>query len=247
MFGIGDRVYTLIKQNKRNREIDVDWKPEISNCEESSMDWYCFVPQNVARGFILRKGLIPKSGNIFLYKIYSLNLIKECPNDIISNLQVIYDDIFDRMKNSLSRNRSIGLVAVSLGNVLALRAAGNLESKIEKIVSIAGGGKLGLSAWDSILTSDIAKRSGCSSAEEYEERLSIFSPVNYIDKIFTKEIVIRLGTRDLLIPYKYGQELAGSFIKRAKETNSKIDYKTYSGADHSATLLLSALFNLMRE
>ncbi len=195
----------------------------------------------------MRNGLIPKSGNIFLYKIYSLNLIKECPEDTLDRLQEIYHDSIKRMRGSLDRNHTINLLGISLGNVLTIRAAGDIESKIEKIVSIAGGGKLGLSAWDSILTSDIVKRSGCSSVEEYEERLSTFSPVNYIDKIFTKEIVIRLGNKDLLIPYKHGQELANSFIKRAKETNSKIDYKVYAGADHSATLLLSALSNLVRE
>lgn len=169
MFGVRDRIYTLSKRYRKFREINVDWKPEISIYGGSNCDWYCFVPQNVARIPLLKRGLIPTRENVFVYKIYSLSIIKNDPDRTLNSLQEIYDDALMRLHVSLKENRSVNFLGVSLGNVLAIRAAGESGSRIERIVSIAGGGKLGLSAWDSILTSNIARQSGCSSAEEYEK------------------------------------------------------------------------------
>lgn len=246
MFGIGDRIYTLSKRYRKFREINVDWKPEISIYDRSNCDWYCFVPQNVARIHLLKRGLIPARENVYIYKIYSLSIIKNDTDRTLNSLQEIYGDAMMGLHVSLKKNRSVSFLGVSLGNVLAIRAAGESGSRIERIVSIAGGGKLGLSAWDSILTSDIARQSGCSSAEEYEKRLSAFSPVNYIDRVIADKITIFLGTNDLLIPFKQGQELALAFKERARAIGASFDYKEYIGADHSATIFLSAISELVK-
>ncbi|MBI2631924.1 alpha/beta hydrolase [Candidatus Pacearchaeota archaeon] len=244
MFGVTDRIYTFSKKFKKYRDIEVDWKPEISLSDKYNRDWYCFVPQNTVRFSIFRNGLIPNCGNVFIYKIYSLNIIDNNPTRTLENLQIIYNDVSERLYNSFKEKKDISFLGVSLGNVLAVRAAGEVGSKIERIVSIAGGGKLGLSAWEGILTSNIAKSSGFRSPEEYEEILSSFSPVHYINKILAKEILIRLGARDLLIPFNHGQELASAFRDQASRTEAKYDCKIYPGSDHSATIFLSALFKV---
>lgn len=244
MFGIVDRLYTLSKKFKKFKEIKMDWRPEISLNNGSTSDWYCFVPQNTARFPILRRGLIPKTGNIFIYKIYSLNIINNNPSHSLRHLQQIYDDVSQRLNDSLKNKHSVNFLGISLGNVLAVRAAGKVVSKIERIVSIVGGGKLGLSNWDSLLTSNIAKSSGIRSPGEYEDILSTFSPVNYISNIRATEVIIRLGNRDPLIPFNHGQELASAFRGQASETGARFDYKIYPGADHSATIFLSAFFKV---
>ncbi|MDO8741263.1 MAG: hypothetical protein Q7J54_06860 [Candidatus Woesearchaeota archaeon] len=241
MFGIADWMYASRKLRKGYVEPELNWGPEIVHHNGKEISWFCFVPRSVSEMPLLRKGIIPKEGKVFVYALSSLNLIKPNPEETVDRLQEIYNDAIRRMNEELAKGYSLSMFGVSLGNVLSIRAAGSINSKIEKLVSIVGGGRLGISAWYGILTRDTAKQSGCSSSEEYEKRLSIFSPIHYIDGIVADEISIRLGTKDLLIPFKYGKELAYALIERGKKTGSKVDYKSYMGADHCAALVLSAL------
>ena len=245
MLGIADRLYTLNKSRNGYKEPEIDWKPEVIDYNKKETSWFCFVPRSVSRISMLRKGIIPAEGNVFVYKISSLNLIKPNPEETVEGLQEIYDDAIRRMNQAITEGRTLNMIGVSLGNVLAIRAAGSIDSRIGRLVSIVGGGKLGLSAWDGILTGYIARQSGFNSPEEYERELSIFSPVNYVGGIVADEIFMRFGTRDLLIPFKHGQELARALINRGDKTSAKVDYRAYRGADHSATLVLSALERIL--
>ena len=240
MFGLIDKIYASRKLRSDYVEPETDWKPEIIRNSNKKDSWFCFVPRSVSEMPLLRKGIIPKDGDVFVYTISSLNLIKPSPEETIKGLQEIYDDAIERMNSSSAEGHALNILGVSLGNVLSIRVAGSI-SKIEKLVSIVGGDRLGLSAWDSILTWHIARQSGCSSPEEYEKRLSIFSPINYIDGIMADKISIRFGTKDLMIPFKRGEELAYALIERGKKTGAKIDYKAYWGADHTAAIFFSAL------
>ena len=241
MLGIIDRFYVFTKSIKGDEDHNASWKFEIEQHNGKETSWFCFIPNKVARMPLLRKGLIPNEGDIFIYTLSSLNLIKPNPEQTVRSLTEIYNDVTERINQSLEKGHTLNFLGVSLGNVLSIRAAGNSDSNIEKLVSIVGGGRLGLSAWDSLLTGHIARQSELRSPEEYEKKLSEFSPLNNIEGITTNEIIIRLGTNDLLIPYKYGQELASALITQGKRTGAKIDYKAYRGADHSTAIFLSAL------
>ena len=241
MLGIADWLYALIKRRKGYTEPELNWGPEVVHFNEKEISWFCFVPRGVSKGSLLRKGIIPTEGKVFVYTLSSFNLIKPDLEETVEGLNEIYTDATRRMHEELANGHSLGMLGVSLGNVLAIRASGSINSRIERLVSIVGGGKLGLSAWDSLLTGHIAKQSGCNFPEEYEKRLAVFSPVNYIDGLTANKISIKLGTMDLFIPYKHGQQLANALIERGKKTSSKIDYKSYIGADHCAALVLSAL------
>ena len=241
MFGLADRLYALRKRREGYVEPEIDWRPKVVSHNGKDTSWFCFVPHNVSGRPLLREGIIPAEGKVFVYTISSLNIVKPSPEETIDRLQEIYNDAINRMNHALANGHTLNLLGVSLGNVLSIRASNEINSEIERIVSIVGGARLGLSAWDSILTGRIARQSGCKSPEEYEERLSAFSPINYIDGIDAKKVSIRLGTRDLLIPFDHGKELAHAFLDRAKVTRTKIDYRAYRGADHSGALMLSAL------
>ena len=244
MFGLIDKLYASRKLRKGYVEPELNWGPEIVHHNGKEISWFCFVPRSVSEMPLLRKGIIPKDGDVFVYTVSSLNLIKPSPEETAGGLQKIYDDAIERMNASSAKGHTLKILGVSLGNVLSIRAAGSINSRIEQPVSIVGGRNPGLSAWDSILTGHISKQSeryGCSSPEEYEKRLSIFSPINYIDGIMADKISIRLGTRDLMIPFKQGRELACALIERGKKTRAKIDYKAYWGAGHTATIFFSAL------
>jgi hypothetical protein len=241
MLGIIDRFYVFTKSIKGYEDHNASWKFEIEQYNGKETSWFCFIPNKVARRPLLRKGLIPNEGDVFIYTLSSLNLIKPNPEQTARGLTEIYNDVTERINQSLEKGHALNFLGVSLGNVLSIRAAGNSNSNIEKLVSIVGGGRLGLSAWDSLLTRHIARQSELRSPEEYEKKLSEFSPLNNIEGITANEIIIRLGTADLLIPYKYGQELASALITQGKRTGAKIDYKAYRGADHSTAIFLSAL------
>jgi len=262
MLGLIDRLYASRKLQSDYVEPETDRKPEVIKNGEKKVSWFCFVPRGVSKTPFLRNGIIPKDGDVFVYTISSLNLIKPNPEETVERLQEIYDDAIERMNSSSAEGHALNILGVSLGNVLSIRAAGSINSGIERLVSIVGGSNLGLSAWDSLLTRYIAKQSGCSSPEEYEKRLAVFSPVNYTGGLIANQISIRLGvfspvnytggltanqisirlgTMDLFIPYKYGQQLANALIERGKKINSKIDYKSYIGADHCAAIFFSAL------
>ena len=241
MLGLIDRLYASRKLQSDYVEPETDRKPEVIKNGEKKVSWFCFVPRGVSKTPFLRNGIIPKDGDVFVYTISSLNLIKPNPEETVERLQEIYDDAIERMNSSSAEGHALNILGVSLGNVLSIRAAGSINSGIERLVSIVGGSNLGLSAWDSLLTRYIAKQSGCSSPEEYEKRLAVFSPVNYTGGLIANQISIRLGTMDLFIPYKYGQQLANALIERGKKINSKIDYKSYIGADHCAAIFFSAI------
>ncbi len=241
MFGLADKLYSLRKCREGYVEPEIDWRPEIVSYNRKSTSWFCFVSNNISKRPFLRNRIIPKEGDVFIYTISSLNIIKPNPEQSVRKLQDIYEDSMNRMYKELVDGKTLNVLGVSLGNVLSIRASSDINSSIERIISIVGGGRLGLSAWDSILTGSIARKSGCQSRTEYEEKMSLFSPLNYISGIKAGKISIRLGTRDLLIPFKQGQELSWAFVEQAKKTGTKIDYKEYKGADHCSSIILSAL------
>lgn len=241
MFGIADWLYASRKCSKSYVEPELNFGPEIIYYDEKEISWFCFVPRSVSEGTLLRRGIIPTEGKVFVYTVSSFNLIKPDLEETVKGLNEIYNDAIRRLHEELTNGHSLCMLGVSLGNVLSIRASGSINSKIEKLVSIVGGDKLGLSSWDSILTGHIAKQSGCNSPEEYEEKLKEFSPVNYVDGINAGEISIRIGKRDLMIPYKRGQQLANALIERGKKIGARVNRKDYIEADHCATLVLSAL------
>lgn len=240
MLGILDLWYAWKSLRKKKSDRETDWAPEVVRYDDSNYTWICFVPIFVSGVKAIRDGLIPKEGTVIIYTISSSDLILESSEETVKKLQQVYDHAVIKLSEAENDGKIINLFGVSLGNVLSIRLAAQAKKKINRIVSLVGGSNLGLSGWDSILTGGIARRTGCKSAEEYESRLSVFSPTNYIDKIHASRVIIRLGTCDLLIHFKHGKKLATMFIERSKKTPMKISYKAYLGADHGSAIFIAS-------
>lgn len=236
MVSILDRLYVQKKKQEGYSEPEPPLEPNIFYQDQTAESWYCFVPRAVNKR-LLARGLIPKNGKVSVYTISSFNIMNLDPEVTISKLRRIYDDANFRINQDVQNGLTISLLGVSLGNVLSIRAATNVqEGKLGRLVSIVGGDRLGLSAWDSILMKNIV-RSPVLSAQEYEKRVSEFSPIHYVREINPQKIFARFGLSDLVVSYKYGKGLAQGF----ERIDCDQDIRTYSYADHCTTIFLSSL------
>ncbi|MEO8637345.1 MAG: hypothetical protein ABI430_00390 [Candidatus Taylorbacteria bacterium] len=246
MFGIIDRFYAFRKCRKGYFKPPKSWKPEIILYDEKPTSWFCFVPSIVSKNLYLRKGLLPREGTVYVYTISSFNLIKQDPLETLHGLNEIYSEAVGPMEVARDqRGHAIKILGISLGNVFGVRLASQAGLSLQKIVSLVGGGRLGISAWDSILTGHIVKRSGLRNAEEYEEKVSSFSPIRSIAGLPKFDVNICLGTNDMLIRYHHGIELADSFKKQQESIGGRLHCTVYPGADHGSTMFLVAGRNIL--
>ena len=236
MSGILDRAYARSKRGLAHE--NVDWHPIVQDNPLPPI-WYCFVPKIVVRDKGLREGILPKEGKVVTYVISSLNLVASDAEQFMCNLRQIYDDAMEKINEDLKQWRDINLLGISLGNVLSCKIANSLPNKkVKNLVSLVGGGRLGSSTWNSIMTSHIAKSSGCKSVQEYEGLVQEFSPLNNLEGVNAQRLFARFGSSDLLIPYNPdGKELRNS-LENLK-VNEK-DIKTYPFADHCSALFFSS-------
>lgn len=229
-----------------------NWKFEESKIkiledkDNSNDSWYCFVPNAISKPGWLSKRLLPREGKRTICTISALNLMDKSPEKTVKNLDGVYDPLFEEMEKDIREGKDISFVGVSIGNVLSIRAASELpRGRVKNLISFVGGGRLGISAWDSILVQHLARASGCNSAEEYEERVKKFSPLEYMDDLSVDSIFARFGTSDLLIRYNpNGKELRNAFEESVLAKKKNI--RTYTGADHVSTMLLTSLENVYR-
>ena len=236
MFGIFDRHYA--RKRLRKKENDINGKSRVEQNEDFTESWYCFVPEIVSENNFLRRRILPNHGKRTIYTICSSAIIVPDPMETLARLKEIYDESITRMRADIISGKIINLMGISLGNVLSIRACNELpKGSVENLVSLVGGGRLGFSAWDSILTRHVSQQSCCHSAQEYEMKLEEFSPVNYTRGISVRHIFARFGSSDLLIPYNpNGKELAEAL----KQVDAQeIDLRVYPYLDHCSTLSLS--------
>lgn len=241
MFGMLDRIYAEKKKGLIHE--DVDKEPKIDHFNSHRHVWYCFVPKIVMRNKAINRGIIPQDGKVVVYTISSLNLIVPGAEKTRDNLKEVYDDAISRLNEDLKWYKEVSVMGISLGNVLSTRLAHSLpDKKVKNLVSLVGGSRLGLSAWDSILTSHIAQNSDCESAFQYEDILGEFSPINYILEISAQRVFARFGSNDLMIKYKpHGKELKDTLNSMSAKEK---DIRTYPFMDHSATIMLLGLLGI---
>lgn len=231
MLGLLDRGYAL--WNKIGPKKITSWAPTIVD-DGIGEKWYCFVPKTILANKKLRDRLIPNKGNVVIYQVSYNNLMVNDVNETLSNLKAVYEDAILKIQEDVRLSRKINLLGISLGNIFAFRVLGEIKN-VKNLVSLVGGGRFGASAWDSILTKNIARNSGCDSIENYEKTLERFSPVNYVKGVRVENLFARFGGWDLAIPYQpHGKELKNGLSKIKVD---KKDVKTYKFTDHLSTLL----------
>jgi hypothetical protein len=248
MFGLLDRLYTFRKLRNEGAPLcgttGTDHRPEvISHDDDSGKVWFCFVPRLVSSSRILRRGIIPMEGTVYLYTLNSSYFVRPSTKETLCRIDRIYNDAFGRINALPNSTKSVNLLGVSLGNVLSVRLAGSLRRSLDQLVVIVGGSHFGLGAWDSILTGHIAQNSGSESRDSYEQELAVYSPIHYVERIRAEKITVRLGKRDLLIPFVHGQILERELEKRSEHLKCTFDSKSYQFAGHSITIFFAAIGN----
>ncbi len=233
MFGILDRLYVIGKRGVTHEE--VDWTAQVDFPSNSNDSWYCFVPKLVMRNEKVREGILPKDGKVVDYTVSYVNLLVPNAEQTRDNLRQIYHDAMIRINGDLDRGRTVSVLGVSIGNVLSVRCAGNLPGKkVNNLISLVGGSRLGFSAWDSIATSHIAQASGLD-VYQYEDVLREFAPIENIKGVSANRVIARFGSSDLMIRYRpHGKELERA-LKSMNAAHK--DVKTYLWSDHSSAIL----------
>lgn len=233
MFGILDRLYARGKKGVTHEE--VDWTPQVDFPSNSNDAWYCFVPKLVMRNERVREGILPKDGKVVAYTVSYVNLLVPDAFQTRDNLREIYSDAMMGINEDLDQGRRISVLGVSIGNVLSVRCASNVPGKrVNNLISLVGGSRLGFSAWDSIATSHIAQASGLD-VYQYENVLREFAPIENIKGVNAARVIARFGSSDLMIRYRpHGQELERALVSMSADHK---DVKTYLWADHSSAIL----------
>lgn len=98
MFGLIDRWYAFRKCRKGYVEPKSSWEPEVLSFDKRKVTWLCFVPSIVSRIPLIRKGLIPTEGNVFVYTISSFDLITRNPQETVVKLEHVYAHAHEKMR-----------------------------------------------------------------------------------------------------------------------------------------------------
>ena len=231
MIPILDWLYVLKKRltHARDSRNAVSPRPLITLNGNPEPYSFCFVPKFVLHNQSVREGIIPQQGTAFIYKMSSSYHLAVNPEDTLSRLQAIEDDVSLRI-SQLPKGRDIRMVGVSFGNVLAFKTAA--EHGARELIPILPGAKLGACAYDSALTGRIARQSGLSY-DSYVEALSSFDPIAYVPKLIAERIEMHIATRDIMIRYHHGKELADSLLQH--HTHARV--YVHRGADHAGGIM----------
>ncbi len=235
MLGLLDSTYICGARFFGGRKVDSK-TPEVMTNGDGNCVNFCFVPRFVAHSR-LKDFYVPKSGKSFVYTTHSFGLVNSDPYETLDNLREVYADAQNRLNGELENSvERVNFLGISLGNIFSTRLASEVpEGKLGNFGSIAGGGRLGESAWDSHLTGPVVRSSGLSK-KEYERVMDEFSPVNYARFLEPSSLFARFAGKDLLIPSVHGRELLREF--QLSNTPDK-DLKVLPLVDHCWTILFS--------
>src|SRR3989344_4160512 len=97
MLGINDRIYALYRKYHlptTHFRLNV----QVRSVSRKKECWVCFVPGNVPRGALFRRGILPKEGKVIIYPFDSLQWIVSDTKQTLHNIDIIYSDAIKRMK-----------------------------------------------------------------------------------------------------------------------------------------------------
>ncbi|MDO8555704.1 MAG: hypothetical protein Q7R96_00845 [Nanoarchaeota archaeon] len=224
MFGIIDKIYTFFR--KHQKIYATPTTPTIKKYSNHKEYWFCFLPTIVARQEINTPTLTPQRGTAYIYTLNARSIIHPDPIKTVHNLTTLYNDAKKHIR-SIKKGK-INYVGVSLGNVLIYKLA-TLRPN-QHLISIVPGAELGPAATDSIVTSDIVKRT-LGTEKTYWKNVSMFDPIRHLNNIKTKKIHLYLAKHDLLIRYHHGEKLL-----HALKNHPGLYTKIYNYFDHCTSI-----------
>lgn len=218
-YPFGYKEYISIKNNKLNKIILLNKKSKK----------VLFILPHWLSGKILYRRLINKLKNKYTIIVYRM------PNKILN------DDIkstlkyFDKAKKDIIKitdylenkgYKHFSILGVSLSGILAFIVA-NSDKRFKKIIFNLPGSDLAKCFWESssLVTKLIRRKmeAGNIDFKNLENSWKNLAPVNNIQNLNKRKILIQLGKNDKVIPYKYGLELLNAMKKESIDFELDID------------------------
>lgn len=230
MLGLSDQIYAKYKMPFQLLDEAPKFRQYYLN-RGSDKEWFCFIPSSIYNSPKFTNKVLPKKGNLHIYEIPS-NTIQ--PNPKIT--RTLLEDITDCARTEIKgmKIKDPCFQGISLGNAPAFVLANETRSK-GKFISVAAGARLPECIRDGIATReimDLALQHGYSF-DQYKQVLDVFSPVNNLNQIAAQPRFY-LGARDVIIPYKSGEEL----IHQVKKVGMGAEVNIYRFLDHTSLLFL---------
>lgn len=239
MLGILDRVIIRFNdKNPKNNDQDFYIKKYFLK-RNSKLFWVCFLPKRVSWQTAKRCNLIPRKGNVLMYRV---------PNAFLSSSPVVVKKAFDILKNDFEKEykqrklfrKKVSFSGLSVGTMPAFYFANKFPC--EKLIAVCPVDKLGCGIFDSLAAEKMKIRSmvlkrGYDS-DRYDRIINDINPVNNIDNL-PKKITVYLARFDKFTSFYRGLKL----IRNIEQHNKKVSVKKFNFIGHFVTMCLFGLTN----
>lgn len=168
-------------------------------------------------------------------EIFSPNILKT-----IRNFTKVEKDVLKKI-NLLKRNgyEKFYLFGTSLGSLLAFIIANNSKDISKIIVNLTGADVAeivwGWEEYGKDFKNEILKYG--ITLNKLKKEWNILSPINNIDNLYDKKILVYIARKDKIIPYKQGLKL----VKKLKDLKYNFKLRVNEHFDHT----LGGIFNLL--
>jgi len=174
---------------------------------------------------IMYKSLINKLKNNYTIVFYRLpnKVLDGNPNNTFKYFQKAKKDIISIINHLEKKgHKEFSILGFSISTVLALMVSNN-DNRIKKIIISMAGSDLAECVWysNSFMVKDVKNRllKNGINLSILKRKWSSISPINNINNLKNKDILILLSKNDDVIKYKYGLKLLKALEKK------KINYK----------------------
>jgi hypothetical protein len=203
--------------------------------QPGNLNWVCFLPWRTSLREAKRYKLLPKKGNLIIYKLPT-NILSSDPLKTLNSFEKIKQDFETYFTDNLMGQKN-NFLGISAGTIPAIYFANRFKS--EKLTLVCPTDKLGKGIFQAKAAKNIRKEllTKNYTAQEYDYSVAAINPINNIENLPT-DTSIYLANFDKFVPAVGGNKLAVAIQK--KNPLAKIK-KNYIGG-HVLTILLFGLF-----
>ena len=185
--------------------------------QEGSMTWVCFLPWRTDLETARKHHLLPKSGNLLVYKVPD-NLLGSTPELTLEAFDCIRQDFESALEKYDLASKEIAFWGLSAGTIPAFYFANRYTCK--KLVAVCPTARLGEGIFTARAARKIKKVAVANgyTAETYDNSISEINIENNLDKL-PEDVTIYLARFDRFVPYSGGEEVA---VKIGKNVSLKV-------------------------
>jgi hypothetical protein len=215
---------TVIDETASNQEM------MLPDYKRTSIDEHL---DNTALIFLGWKGKIKESSLLYSRFNKEHKIIYQLPSNLISHdldeAKDSWDFVTNKINEDVMKYNIKTVYGISLGVSLALYTA-NRSENIEQVILALPTDDLSEVIWNSVITKSIvrnAKRNGLSK-DDYNNVLDQYAPINNINNLHGKRIMMFVAKGDKITPYENSMNL----INEMKRQNLDIHVKEVSLVGH---------------